>query len=196
MRREILCRLAGIDAETFKSMSKRSELPFAQDETRGVGDYSLNEALMLRVALELRSASMSRGDVGRTLGHEWGRIWERAKELSKTVTPDVYLGIITARAADGSAWVGVEIGSLYEIEAMARQSRETHDVLSNSYAERLYRHRRYWKRDEPQKRFGGAPLFVTALSLANVSQAFRDLVARANAESVEIPADFLEFFGA
>jgi hypothetical protein len=198
MRREILCRLAGTDAETFKSMSKRDELPFGGEEGREIGDYTLNEALMLRVALDLRGAAMPRAELGRSLralGRDWSKVWARAKEVADASKPDLYFGIATARSEDGQVWAGLEFGTLGEIEQHAEESRGAHEVGSDAYARRVYRHRRYWSANDV-KRFGGARLAITALSLSNVSQAFRDLVARANSEGVDVPPDFLEFFGA
>lgn len=193
MKRRHLVELAGIDAITFESMSKRDELPFARSEEGHPGDYSLNEAVMLHVAADLRTAAVSRVEISRVVRTRWQEVWHRSKEVGSAA---LYLAVLTGRSNDDELWVGAEIGTLQEIEACVAQAAATYAFGSDAYHSHWERHRGYHSRREPTIAFVGGPLRIVSISLVSISLAFRDVVSRAAARGIEVPKDFLEFYGA
>ncbi len=190
MRRDDLCRLAGFKTNTFRTWEGRGFLPFVAEEFRqsqGWGDFSAAEALLLCVARDLGQAAVGQAQASEMLRLHASLIWEHQGQIGDHDSEDIFVGVAEFASGDGSSHHRLTVGTLAEM--FARPFAKDADGMP--IAADVYAHRRNPKLGDKKTRAA-----LVTLTLTNVSQAFRQMRARADTEGLELSPDFLQRFGA
>lgn len=191
MRRDDLCRLAGFKTNTFRTWESRGFLPFVAEEFRqshGWGDFTAAEAFLLTVAHSLGKAAVGQAQVSELVRQHASLIWEHAASIGDAKSEDVFAGIGEFKATDGNKYRRLLVGPLAE---MFGDPLSVTDAGGLPLAENVFAHRR-------NPKLGSKPTrnALTALTLTNISAAFRDMRELAKREHIELPSDFLQRMGA
>lgn len=192
MRREEICKLAGIEVEEFKSRNKRGELPFSVR-----GEYQPGAAWMLRAMRGLAGAALDMKELAWQLDRAWRLVGRNMKRIERG--DHVYLALVFVRDEKQRHITGSEAGTLAEIEAAIAEQLVDHPFGSDSFTKRGYtRRERYtWRGADGAIHSSSHGCYqVLSIAAVNVSQAYSDLIATARREDIELPDMFPQLYGA